>query len=312
MLKITILLVFLLVVGCTSTSLQGKAELTPEKLNPANQLQTKTKPSAKVSYPAWFWKMPQEENSLFAVGLSKTFFRAESSEQNAIKDGIEKLARSLSVRIKGERGVLRGGGRLLFSGDDIQEKLSSSVLSFVEKHHQVKTTHTSPKYTFALLCLGEGDATIMAEYSATPLPPKPGWMTNLPEEPGYVFALGYSNPYYREVNSWRVAEKHARIALALNLESKVRGLAKKLNASMETISTISTDVQLNRVQVIFRWKHPQNNTCHVLTRMPLSANSEAIKNLLRAALSQKEGQGELSQEEIIQRAFDELNRETEK
>ena len=186
------------------------------------------------------------------------------------------------------------------------------MLSFVEEHHRVIATHASPKYTFALLCLGKGDATIIAESSAAPLPLKPGWMTNLPEEPGYIFALGHSNPHYREVNSWLVAEKHARIALALNLESKVQGLEKKLNASMETISTISTDVQLYRVQVISRWKHPQNNTCRVLARMSLTANSEAIKNLLRAALSQKEGQEELSQEELIQQAFDELDQETEK
>jgi len=213
---------------------------------------------------------------------------------------------------KPQRGVLRGGSRVLFSGDDIQEEPSPSMLSFVEKHHQVVATYTSPEYTFALLCLGEGDATIIAESSATTLPPKPGWMTNLPEEPGYIFALGHSNPYYREVNSWCIAEKHARIALALSLESKVRGLAKKLNSSMDTISTISTDVQLNRVQVISRWKHPQNNTCHVLVRMPLSANSEAIKNLLKSALSQKEGKQKLSREEIIKRAFDELEKSTEK
>jgi len=281
--KPTILLLLLLIVGCATPLLQEKAELTPEEIDPTAQLQRKTKSSAEAYYPDWFWKMPQEENSLFAVGLSKTFFRTESSEKNAIKDGIESLARSLSVHIKGERGLLRGRGRVIFSDDDFQEELSPSVLSFIEENHQVVAVYnTSPKYTFALLCLGKGDATIIAESSVAPLPPKPGWMANLPEEPGYIFALGHSNPHYREVNSWRVAERHAHIALALNLESKVQGLAKKLNASMETISTISTDVQLNRVQVISRWKHPEHNTCHVLVRMPLSGNEEAIKNLLKS------------------------------
>ena len=299
-----IILLLLLVVGCVSPSVKQK------EITPTTQLQPKPKPLDEASYPDWFWKTYHSKDSLFAVGFSETFFHPESSERNAIKDGIESLARSLSVHIKGERGILRGGGQVVFSGDDIQEELSPSVFSFVEKHHQVIAIYASPKYTFVLLCLGERNAkTSAAPSSAAAIPPKPSWITDLPKESGYLYALGHSNPYHREVNAWRTAEKHARIAIALSLESKVRGLAKKLNASMETISTISTDVQLNRVQVISRWKHPQNKTCHVLVRMPMSDNAEAIKNLLRAALSQKDGKQKLSREEIIKRAFDELNNE---
>ena len=314
-------LLFLVFVGCASPSVKEKSELTPKVIASTVQLQPKPKASAEVSYPAWFWKMPHSEGSLFAVGFSETFTHPETSQQNAIEDGIENLAKYLSVRIKGERGVLRDGSRVIFSGNDIQEELSPSVLSFVEEHHQVVSTYTGKKYTFVLLCLGENAdgakrhpeyrETLAIPSSAAPMPSQPSWMTTPPKEPGYLYALGHSNPYYREVNSWRTAEKRARIALAFNLKSKIRGLAKKLDSSMETISTISTDVQLNRVQVIARWKHPEDNTCHVLVRMPLSANYEAIKNLLKSALSKKK-QKELSREEIIQRAFDELDRATEK
>ena len=303
--------------------------MTPKVIAPTVQLQPKTKSAGETSYPAWFWKMPHSENSLFAVGFSETFFYPESSKQNAIKDGIESLAKYLSVRIKGERGVLRDGSRVIFSGDDIQEILSPSVLSFVEEHHQIIATYTGKKYrktkssgfarllreplreanTFVLLSMGEGNAeTFPHSASAAPMPSRPSWITTPPKEPGYLYAIGNSNPYYREVNSWRIAEKRARITLAFNLESKIRGLAKKLDSSMETISTISTDVQLNRVQVIARWKHPEDNTCHVLVRVPLSVNEEAIKNLLRSALSKKDQKQELSPEELIQRAFDELEK----
>lgn len=320
--KITILML-LVVVGCTSPSVKETSELAPKTMAPTAQFQPKPKLSAEASYPAWFWNMPHSEDSLFAVGFSETFAHPESSQQNAIKDGIESLAKYLSVHIKGERGVLRDGSRVIFSGADVQEELSPSVLSFVEEHHQVVATCTGKKYTFVLLCLGENAdgakrhpeyrETLAIPSSAAPMPSQPSWITTPPKEPGYLYAIGNSNPYYREVNSWRIAEKRARITLAFNLESKIRGLAKKLNTSMETISTISTDVQLNRVQVIARWKHPEHKTCHVLVRMPLSANEEAIKNLLKSALSKKEQkQQDLSQEEIIQRAFDELEESIEK
>ncbi|HIE30155.1 TPA: hypothetical protein EYP66_23055 [Candidatus Poribacteria bacterium] len=308
--KITFLLFLLVVVGCASHSAKVMPPTTGrDKESP----QLQPKPSAEASYPAWFWNMPHFENNLFAVGFSETFFHPENSTKNAIKDGIERLAKYLSVHIKGEHGLLSSGGRIIYSVDNIQEELSPSVLSFVEEHHQVAATYAGKKYTFVLLCLGEGDTkNIAVPLSAAPMPSKPRWVTTLPKKSGYMYALGHSNPYYREVNSWRIAEKNARISLALSLESKVRGLAKQLNASMDTISTVSTDVQLNRVQVIARWKHPEHNACHVLVRMPLVANEEAIKNLLKSALSKKEQQQELSQEEIIQRAFDELDRSTEK
>ena len=147
-------------------------------------------------------------------------------------------------------------------------------------------------------------------------------MTVLPKEPGYLYASGQSNPYYRETESWRSAEQHARVALALNLESSVQGLIKRQTGrdggrfgTLEdsTLIKITTDVQLNRAQVVARWKHPEYKTCHVLVRMPLSANTEAITNLVRSVLAeepQAEEVSQKSQEEIIQEAFDELDRLT--
>ena len=77
--------------------------------------------------------------------------------------------------------------------------------------------------------------------------------------------------------------------------------------------TISTDVQLSRAQVVARWKHPEHQACHVLVRMPLLANTEAITDLVKSVLTDEEPQEKTpqkSQEEIIQEVFDELDRLT--
>jgi hypothetical protein len=280
------------------------------------------KPGRPASYPAWFWNMPHSEDSLFALGLSETFAHAETSEQEAIADGVGNLTKALSVRIAGEYKMKKIGSSAR-SGDDIQDEISSTMHDFVEKHHQVVAKHVSPMHTFMLLRLGEKGAAIpVSSAASTVLPEEPGWVTVLPKEPGYLYASGQSNPYYRETESWRSAEHHARVALALNLESSVQGLIKRYTIrdgghfEMLEDSThikITTDVQLNRAQVIARWKHPEYQTCHVLVRMLLSANTEAITDLVRSVLAeepQAEEVSQKSQEEIMQEAFDELDRLT--
>jgi hypothetical protein len=270
--------ILLLVMGCASPSVQQKpAVQQTRELGQSGARTTvyfQPKQEKLPSYPAWFWNMPGSEDSLYAVGLSETFAHAETSEQMAIADGVENLARALSVHIKGEYGMERRGGRLIPSGSDMQEEASSTMRDFAEKHHQVTAKHVSPMHTFVLLRLGEGGTAIpVSSTASTALPEEPGWVTSLPKGPGYIYASGQSNPYYRETESWRSAEEHARVALALNLESNLRGLIRRetireggrLHALGDsTIIVVNTDVQLNRVQIVARWKHPKYRTCHVL------------------------------------------------
>lgn len=305
----------LLAVGCSSSSVQQKPEFGQGGAQAI--VQSRPKPETEASYPAWFWNMPSSEDSLFAVGLSEAFAHTETSEQHATEDGVASLARALSVRIKGEYGMITKGGRPI-SGSDIKEEVPPEIHAFVEKHHQVVAKHVSPLHTFVLLRLGEKGGSIpVSSTASTVVPEEPGWMTSLPREQGYLYASGQSNPYYRETESWRAAEEHARVALAWTIESKVRGLAKKYKenarGSVHSIAIkVSTDVQLNRAQVVARWKHPQYHFCNVLVRMPLSANAEAITDLVKSILAQEsqEEPPQESQAEIIQEAFDQLDQLT--
>jgi len=302
----------LLVAGCSSAQVQKQ----PEFRQSETQETVQSGPRTEASYPAWFWNTPILEDSLFAVGLSETFARTETSEQHAIANGVESLAKALSVRIKGEYGMLSRRGRPILSGSDMQEEVPSTIHAFVEKHHQVVAKYASPMHTFVLLRLGEkGTAISVSSTASNALPEEPSWMTSLPREPGYIHASGQSNPYYRETESWCAAEENARTSLALTLESKVRGLTKKYREDAgptldSTIITVSTDVQLNRAQVVARWKHPEYHTCHVLVRMPFSANTEAITNLVKSILTEESQQEptQKSQEEIIQETFHQLDR----
>lgn len=310
---ISIVVILLLMVGCSSPSVQQKPGLDQRETHA--EIRFRSKPETAPQYPAWFWHMPSSESSLFAVGRSTTSaLHPETSQQKAIENGVENLVRALSVRIKGEYAMERHGART-DSDHNIQEEVSPAMRSLVEKRHKMVATFAVPEHTLVLLRLGEeGAAVPISSAASAAVPNEPGWVTVPPKEPGYLYASGQSNPYYREVNSWRSAEEHARRQLALILEANVRGLAKGQRMAVGRSNiTISTDVQLSRAQVVARWKHPEHQACHVLVRMPLLANTEAITDLVKSVLTDEEPQEKTpqkSQEEIIQEVFDELDRLT--
>ena len=318
---IPVMLALLLAMGCGSPSSQHKVVPVQGETGPSRS-------AKKPSYPSWFWNTPGSGDALFAVGMSEKYERPGASEKYATANGVKNLARSLSAQVKGGRGMERNGGRLIPRGSDMEEEISPEILKFVEEHHSVEATCATPIFTFVLLRVGEGGKTEpISSDSSTALHEEPDWVTALPAKPGYMYAIGESNLYYRETTSWSLAEKRARESLALAVESEIWSLTRRLmeNARMiagHDVINISTDVQLNRAQVVARWKNSEYGACHVLVRMPVSANTESIKNLVRSVLAEaaqkdsqkeskekpQEGVVKKSQQEIIQEVFDELDR----
>lgn len=317
-LLISKIVVLLLVVGCASPPVQQKPEFSQSRTTDTDDMADtvdtvisfRPEQGKPASYPAWFWNVPSSEDDLFAVGRANTsVLHPENSEQAAIQDGVENLAKSLSVHINGKYEMVRQGGRILPSGNDMHEETSAETLAFVEKNHQLVAKFVCPLHTFVLLSLGEGDseAPVLSAGSNT-LPKEPGWLTNLPKEPGYLYASGHKRPFYRETNSWSEAERHARTELALMLESKVRSAVHRYQMSVAaSFISVSTDIQLEHAQVIARWKHPEHNYCNVLVKMPLSKAKKTIARRADVILPSEHSQK--SREQIIQEAFDELERE---
>lgn len=221
----------------------------------------------KKQYPSWFWNMPYSDDELFAVGYSETStFRPENSEKSAIADGLISLAKLFSVHIKSEIISIQN---ILES--NTEEEIDPEIESYVNNNYVVVAKFISPEYTYVLLKLGKKvDFEPEISVGSESIPPKPYWLSKLPDEPGYIYANGESIIYYREIESWREAEKRARVALAYNIETKVRGLTGKLDDQIIYNSIVSnTDQRLSNIQIIARWKDIKLNSCHVLLRMPV-------------------------------------------
>jgi hypothetical protein len=225
------------------------------------------------NYPQWFWQMPHSNNTLFAVGYAQTYFYQESSIKEATANGIQILAKCVSVRIHGERGSKDTVLGPEFAGEDFKEELEEGVFDIVKKNHKIIATETAGNITLVLLCMGEVPTLSSAKGFNLK---SPGWVSELPQRHGFLYAVGQSSLQFHEEETWPLAEYNARISLALSFVSQLRSLGKRLDKNLSTASVVKTDAVLRRIQVIERWFDAENRISYVLVRMPLEDNSEAV------------------------------------
>jgi len=257
------------------------------------------------SYPKWFWQTPHGNNALFAVGYAQTYFYRESSVEEATLNGISSLAKSVSVRVKGERGFKDTKLGPEFAGEDFKEELEEGVLDSVKKNYKVIATETVGNITLVLLCIGEVPM-LSSEKGFNRN--RPGWVSELPQRHGFAYAVGQSAPQFHEEETWQLAEYNARVGLALSFISQLRSLGKKLDKSLSTASAVKTDVVLRRIQVVERWFDPENRIPFVLVRMTLKDNTETGTDYnQKIAQQQLHSDYRQTREKIIRIAFEKLD-----
>jgi hypothetical protein len=257
------LTILMFLFGCGSTKVSQVPTLTVNQQN-KNPYQSNAK-----QYPDWFWEMPLADDTIYAVGYSETSaIHISDSEQRAIDDGLKNLSRCFSVRVKLEQKSIRSAGVDILDNNEIPEEVSPEAEEYVKENYQVIKKFVSRDHTLVLIKLGSKDESEPEDSIGSALiPTEPHWVTSLPKELGYLYATGESTLYFRELDSWHVAEKKALLALALSMGGKVRDLIKSLDDQMVNISSISVDTELSNVEIISRWKNVELGTCHVLMKM---------------------------------------------
>ena len=253
------------------------------------------------TYPRWFWQMPHSNNTLFAVGYAQTYFYRESSVEEATVNGINNLAKSMSVRVKGERGFKDTQLGPEFAGEDFKEELEEGVLDSVKKNYKVIATESVGNITLVLLCIGE--VPILSSEKGFNRD-APGWVSEPPQRHGFAFAVGQSTPQFHEEETWQLAEYNARVGLALSFISQLRSLGKMQDTNLNTASAVKTNIVLRRIQVVERWFDPENRIPYVLVRMLLKDNTETVMGYVKKiAQPQLHYNYRRTREEIIQKAF---------
>ena len=219
--------------------------------------------NASIAYPHWFWQPPLDLVFPTAVGYALTGRYPEKALERAVDDGIERIAKSIRVRIHGKQISI--DGQLI---PKFREEVNTSVKEHVQEKHERLATYHGEKLTMVLLGLGTIPNLPNHVTAASPSPPD--WIEIPPSQLEYTYAHGQSFMGYYPDKAWARAEYRARVNLALTIESNVSILKKLHRGFLRIITRTDTDVTLKGIEMVERWYDAQKRVCHVLLRAPLT------------------------------------------
>jgi hypothetical protein len=214
-------------------------------------------------YPTWFVRLP---DGPYAVGYGPRQEYEGSAIRQAVSLAAHALAAEELVTVNGGRGTIVGSFGTFLAGSDLEETVDQArVAEYDETERVLRAAHLARLTAILLSAHGteKADTVLhigdMVKMEGGP----PDWTRHTPEHPGYVFSVGLAADNEYEDTNWKLAEKHARIRLALNRWAKVQAMDKD-----GVVSLVETEaVALRGVRIVRRWRDPGNGACFVLARM---------------------------------------------
>ncbi len=218
---------------------------------------------AQNTYPAWFKTTPSGSSALWAVGYAPAYSSVEEGLDSAKTNAYESLRRAHRVVLIGEKLYESAPGY----------GTSQEGKAFVEMGRP--DTLRSVSYVDSLNAAG---MTLVLAASSSEDPPSlpstlsrrgsfsespPSWVTKGREGSWEGNrAVGIAPRYYNLENSWKLAQERARQKLAFKAATKMRSLNKKTEDWRHDVRSVTTGVDLRRLQVLSRWADDEN--CYVL------------------------------------------------
>lgn len=220
-------------------------------------------------YPRWFLEGIRDQRTCCAVGYGRVFVNPDTSVAYAMSDGVENVVKGMEVHIRSEQGFMAVTGGLRFMGETFSEVGDSAKVDAIREDCSVLDSAFVHRMTLVLICYGVEGA-FRVDRARVPMPEKaPKWMRKLPRRGGYIFAVGTSHLYYNEENSWREAERAARLELARDVLSQIQDLSRQADGTLEHVMVTKTEATLRGVQIVGRWLDRKARACYVLCRMPI-------------------------------------------
>ena len=211
--------------------------------------------SRQVAYPSWFWNPPL--GMATAVGFSPVYHNSELSIKEAVQDGIESLARMLSVRVIGER-ISIGSQQ----AEKFKKETSIEIQEKVSENYKILATYESTEMVIVLVGLTDVSLPESKLVSASQMT-LPSWLSgSFTKKKKY--GIGSCNRRFHQENGWKSSEQSALIDLASNVEANIQQLEKYSGAFSEKVTNTEINVQLDEVRVFSRWKNPTTGSFHVL------------------------------------------------
>jgi hypothetical protein len=228
---------------------------------------------ATPAYPSWFWEMPADSASTFAVGYARRYARIDTSFAYARRHSVWQLVRSQQVAVDAGHELHQQFGQSRLIRLTESERIDSTQAPTIAAGFNIVDSAVVGDMVVALAVFpgssNTGSSNISSQSNRTPPSARPRWVETLPEEESAIYAIGTSPLYYYEHHSWERAEADARRQLAFALTARIRSVNWQAGSRMQTWSESQSSVTLRHAVVVNRWLDMASRQCYVLCRMPI-------------------------------------------
>jgi hypothetical protein len=226
--------------------------------------------STAQSYPRWFLFPESIPCSANAVGYVHTSYYQDSAFVRAFRFACEVYAINQRTAITGTDAFWATEGGTVKMGSEYEEQFDTAMCEQLSHRFAIVDKFVDSQLTIVLAadstCL---PALLPRDTVKSENLPKPDWVTTLPTEKGYAYAIGLAERYYYEASSWNVAEQHARLNLARQKHSRIESLQKSNVMTGESLQRETVTATLEGIRIVARWRDPENGILYVLSRIKL-------------------------------------------
>jgi hypothetical protein len=221
-------------------------------------------------YPRWFLEQDLLPcgTKVVSVMRAPSLYR-DSAVALAFRTGCDLLAKYTTVNVRGGQAFWTTEAGVHSMGAQYSETYDTTLGDRFQSTLKVLDAFVDKQKTIVLA--GDPAACSLSEEARLVLSvasvPQPEWVELLPRDAQYHFGVGTSEEYYYESSSWQRAEHNAFMSLARTSRSTVVSLQKKSAVESQDLFNEEVDVQLQRVEIVARWRDLNKKVFYVLARM---------------------------------------------
>ena len=221
--------------------------------------------SQMLLYPEWFLSPPPESSC--STGLTRTYLDRDEALDQAFLDGCANLCRQQKTVVSGGKIGVREGEWLDILLTDIHDLPDPGSIEEIAASAEIVCEFFSSNRCMLLVSLKPVDVECgkVVDLSEAPTP---SWVSDLPEEHGFIYALGVSADTYFEREGWLAADYNMRKELA-SMDGRINVLLKEGDGISTSVVELVFEepVVLNGIAAVGRWKDPETGTRYVLGRI---------------------------------------------
>jgi len=220
-------------------------------------------------YPDWLLHERSLHCSSYAVGYSEhSFFKDSSAISQAIERGAIALAIQHQVTIVSLKKFWTTAIGSAMMQNDFKVSYDTALAASIKNQLTVLDTFVSGSIVAVLVSPSRCAEFDKQKTVLLPMPSeKELWVTEIPTDEQYYYAVGSAPEYYYKTSSIQEAEKSALYALAATKANTISSLQKKEDI-VEEKRKEEISVTLSGFEVCERWKDRTEKIFYVLARIP--------------------------------------------